>query len=383
MNVQNKKFNKNNDENEKLRDEIKKIKEENEKLKNKLDTQKENLEGRSPLASDNKKLMDELSKLNEKNKEIEHQLKEKQNLIEEYEYEIKILKEKEKEKEEDKDKGKEADSKENAKLIEENKRLQAEREKFIKYINELNEYDERVIAEYKKVKAQLQIEIQKNNLNKNNATNVKKYFTNRELGIISNKMINIVTSQNKKQTKNKKSENVIDFMDSVEIMNTKPEGKDEMTQTQEESNYYKDFYDENKGSYKGSLNSNTKQSIRDSRDEKKYKKNKLSLKNEDYIDENKKKNKIGFNDDEEEFDWDNFIPRNKREESLKRAMKRLEYKRKRDEEKNRFRKSEKITGMAEDLEEVLNKGDDRHYMDEDYEQNRYDEEEEYDDNYYE
>ena len=384
MNIQNKKFNnKNNDENEKLREEIDKIKEENEKLKNKLDTQKENLEGRSPLASDNKKLMDELSKLNEKNKEIEHQLKEKQNLIEEYEYEIKILKEKEKEKEEDKDKGKEADSKENAKLIEENKRLQAEREKFIKYINELNEYDERVITEYKKVKAQLQIEIQKNNLNKNNATNVKKYFTNRELGIISNKMINIVTSQNKKQTKNKKSENVIDFMDSVEIMNTKPEGKDEMTQTQEESNYYKDFYDENKGSYKGSLNSNTKQSIRDSRDEKKFKKKKISLKNEDYIDENKKKNKAGYNDDEEEFDWDNFIPRNKREESLKRAMKRLEYKRKRDEEKNRFRKSEKITGMAEDLEEALNKGDGRLYMDEDYEQNRDDEEEEYDDNYYE
>ena len=328
--------------------------------------------------------MDELSKLNEKNKEIEHQLKEKQNLIEEYEYEIKILKEKDKGK--DKDKGKEVDSNENKKLIEENKRLQTEREKLIKYIKELNEYDEKVISEYKKVKAQLQMEIQKNNLNKNNSAIVKKYFTNRELGIISNKMINIVTSQvsqNKKQTKNKKSENVIDFMESVEIMNTKPEGKDEMTQTQEESNYYKDFYDENKGSYKGSLNSNTKQSIRESRDDKKFNKKKLSLKNEDYIDENKKKNKIGFNDEEEEDDWDNFIPRNKREESLKRAMKRLEYKKKRDAEKNKFRKSEKITGMAGELEEALNKGDGRLYMDEDYEQNRDDEEEEYDDNYYE
>ena len=302
MNVQNKKFNnKNNDESQKLREEIEKIKEENVKLKNKLNTQKENLEGNSPLINDNNKLMDELSKLNEKNKEIEHQLKEKQNLIEEYEYEIKILKEKEKEKEKDKDKdkdkGKEGDSKENEKLIEENKRLQAEREKFIKYIKELNEYDEKVITEYKKVKAQLQIEIQKNNLNKYNDPNVKKYFTNRELGIISNKMINIVTSQNKKQQpKNKKSENVIDFMDSVEIMNTKPEGKDEMTQTQEENSYYKDFYDENKGSYRSPLNSNTKQSIRESRDDKKFRNKKLPLKNEDYIDDNKKKKKVGFND---------------------------------------------------------------------------------------
>ena len=76
----------------------------------------------------NNKLMDELSKLNEKNKEIEHQLKEKQNLIEEYEYEIKILKEKDR----DKDKGKEVDSNENKKLIEENKRLQTEREKLIR-----------------------------------------------------------------------------------------------------------------------------------------------------------------------------------------------------------------------------------------------------------
>lgn len=392
MNVQNKKFNnKNNDESEKLKEEIEKLKVENERLKNKLNTQKENLERNTPLVNDNNKLMDELSNLNEKNKEIEHQLKEKQNLIEEYEYEIKILKEKEKdkdkdkEKEKDKDKEKEADSNENKKLIEDNKRLQAEREKFIKYINELNEYDEKVISEYKKVKAQLQIEIQKNNMNKNNAATVKKYFTNRELGIISNKMINIVTSQVsqiKKQAKNKKSENVIDFMDSVEIMNTKPEGKDEMTQTQEESNYYKDFYDENKGSYKGSLNSNTKQSIRESRDDKKFQRKKLPLKNEDYIDENKKKNKIGFNDEEED-DWDNFIPRNKREESLKRAMKRLEYKKKRDEEKNKFRKSEKITGMAGDLEEALNKRDGRLYMDEDYDQNKDYEDEEYDDNYYE
>ena len=238
------------------------------------------------------------------------------------------------------------------------------------------------------MKAQLQIEIQKNNEKKNNDANIKKYFTNRELGIISNKMINIVTSQaaqmsqDKDKPKNKKSENVIDFMDSVEIMNSKPEGKDEMTQTQEESNYYKDFYDENKGSYRGRLNSNPKQSKRDSRNDKNYQKKELSLKNEDYIDRNRRKNKLGFNDKGEEDEWDNFMPRNKREESLKRAMKRLEYKKKRDEEKNKYRKSEKITGMAGDLEEALNKGDGRLYVGEDYEQNR-DDEEEYDDNYYE
>ena len=388
MNVQNKKNNnKTNDESEKLKEEIEKMKEENEKLKNQLDMKKENLEDNKPLINDDSKINDEISKLNEKINEIERQLKEKQNLIEEYEHQIKILKEKDQDK--DKDQGKE-DSNENAKLIEENKRLQAEREKFIKYINELNEYDQKVIAEYKKVKAQLQIEIEKNNAKKNNDANVKKYFTNRELGIISNKMINIVTSQaaqmsqdkDKDKQKNKKSENVIDFMDSVEIVNSKPEGKDEMTQTQEESNYYKDFYDENKGSYRGRLNSNPKQSLRDSRDDKNYQKKKLSLKNEDYIDRNKMKNKLGFNDEGEEDEWDNFMPRNKREESLKRAMKRLEYKKKRDEEKNKFRKSEKITGIAGDLEEALNKGDGRLYVDEDYEQNR-DDDEDYDDNYYE
>lgn len=32
----------------------------------------------------------------------------------------------------------------------------------------------------------------------------------------------------------KKAENVIDFMDSHEIINTKPEGKEEYTQTEEE-----------------------------------------------------------------------------------------------------------------------------------------------------
>ena len=51
--------------------------------------------------------------------------------------------------------------------------MKAEREKFIKYINEFQAYDEKVILEYQKVKKQLQIEVQKNNMNNNNP---KSYF---------------------------------------------------------------------------------------------------------------------------------------------------------------------------------------------------------------
>jgi hypothetical protein len=335
--------------------------------------------------------VDEVEKLNEKNKEIENELNEKQNLIEEYEVKLK---------EKEKETGKEnvTDSKENEKLIEENKRLQTEREKFIKYINELQAYDEKVILEYQKVKSQLQIEIQKNNLNSNNPQNVKKYFTENELSIKSNDTINILTEpSDENKNKNKKAENVIDYMDSHEILNSKPEGKEEYTQTEEEEKNNNDnLYEEKKKSNRTSLNKNansTKQTIRQSREGKKMIKkdnvkrpsakhdkikDKKILKNEEYIDESKKKNKVGFKK-EEESSLNDFVPKNKREESLKRAMKRIENKKKRDAlnaDKTKFRKSEKIKGMAGDLEKTLSKGDGKLYVDEEYEKEREQEEEE-------
>jgi hypothetical protein len=95
----------------------------------------------------------------------------------------------------------------------------------------------------------------------------------------------------------------------------------------------------------------------------------------------KKKNRVGFKKEEENSN--DFIPKNKREESLKRAMKRLENKKKRDAqnaEKTKFRKSEKIKGMAGDLEKTLSKGDGKLYVDEEYEKEREQEEEENEDN---
>ena len=392
VSFQNKKLsNKTSDENEKLKEDLEKMNKENEKLKKKLEIKNKSLEENSSLMNDYNKLVDEVEKLNEKNKEIENELNEKQNLIEEYEVKLK---------EKEKETGKEnvTDSKENEKLIEENKRLQTEREKFIKYINELQAYDEKVILEYQKVKSQLQIEIQKNNLNSNNPQNVKKYFTENELSIKSNETINILTEpSDENKNKNKKTENVIDYMDSHEILNSKPEGKEEYTQTEEEEKNNNDnLYEEKKKSNRTSLNKNansTKQTIRQSREGKKMVKkdnakrpstkhdkikDKKILKNEEYIDENKKKNKVGFKK-EEESSLNDFVPKNKREESLKRAMKRIENKKKRDAlnaDKTKFRKSEKIKGMAGDLEKTLSKGDGKLYVDEEYEKEREQEEEE-------
>ena len=372
---QNKKLNnKNNDENEKLKEEIEKINKENEKLKKRLDIKNKNSEENNSLVNELNKLSDEIEKLNEKNKSIENELNEKRKLIDEYE---KKLKEKENENEaspKEKEKEKEVNDKENEKIIEENKRLKDEREKFIKYINELQAYDEKVILEYQKVKKQLLIEVQKNNMNNNNPINPKKYFTNDELGITSNEIINILA-----QTKNdkEKSENKIGFNEAQEVINSKPEGKDELIQKEKEENkndINNDINEEKVNSNQNQLAQSSKENIEENKEGKKLlKKENNKLKNEDYIDENKKKNKVSF------LEKEDSAPKNKREESMKKAMKRLENKRKRDsenEEKNKLRKSEKISGLAQQLENTLNKGEGRIYVDEEYEKNRLQEEEE-------
>ena len=380
---QNKKLNnKNNDEYEKLREEIEKMNKENEKLKKRLDIKNKSLDDNNSLVNDLNKLTEEIEQLNEKNKSIENKLNEKQNLIDEYE---KKLKEKEKENTnenenesspKENEKEKEIDDKENEKIIEENKRLKAEREKFIKYINELQAYDEKVILEYQKVKKQLQIEVQKNNMNNNNPINPKKYFTNDELGIISNEIINILAQ---KKNDKKESENKNDLIESNEVINVKPEEKNELIQKEKEEEENKndinnDLKEEKADNNQTPLTQNSKENITENKEEKKILKKNI-LKNEDYIDENKKKNKVSFPEKENE---DNMA-KNKREESMKKAMKRLENKRKRDseiEEKNKLRKSEKISGLAQQLERTLNKGEGRIYVDEEYEKNRLQEEEE-------
>ena len=362
---QNKKLNnKNNDENEKLKEEIEKMNKENEKLKKRLDIKNKSLEDNNSLVNDLNKLTEEIEQLKEQNNSIENKLNEKQNLIDEYE---KKLKEKEKGNEneaspQEKEKEKEIDDKQNENIIEENKKLKDEREKFIKYINELQAYDEKVILEYQKVKKQLQIEIQKNNMNNNNPINPKKYFTNDELGIISNEIVNILSQ---KKNDKKESEEKNDLIKSHEFINSKPEEKNELIQKEKEENK-NDINNELK---EEKLDSNSKENIRENKEGKKL------LKNEDYIDENKKKNKVSFSEKEKE----DSLAKNKREESMKKAMKRLENKRKRDsefEEKNKMRKSEKISGLAQQLERTLKKGEGRIYVDEEYEKHRQEEEEE-------
>jgi len=348
INKENEKINK---EYDKLSEENEKISNENEKLKKKMDLINKNLEEKnSNLLNEYNKLIDEIEKLNEYNKEIEDELKNKKNIIDEYEDKIKEYEDKLKE---DNNKLKEKDDKpkDYDKLVEDNNRLLMEREKFIKYIYELQEYDEKVINEYNKVKNELENE-KKKNMNNNN---------------------------NDKKNNNDKYE--IDYI-SEEFIVEKRNGIDEEIQTDEindeDSNptYYakNDENDEDK---------DKNEIINDKYNEVEVEVNRKDEK-ENIIDDNevikdnknKKKNKVSFGVKNDTNDIDE---KKKREESLSRAMRRINNKRKIDkmtEDKNKFRKSEKISDMAEKLQDKLKDDDRKLFVDLEYEKNRAEEEEE-------
>ena len=264
-------------------DEIEKLKKENDKLKNRLDLIKGDKD--SNLVN---KLLEEIDKLKEKNKNLEDDIYNKQYLINQYDVKIKNYN----------------------KILDDNKILQDDKDKFTKYIYELQEYNEKVILEYQKLKQQLELEKQnKNNNDNNNNYNYKpkKYFSNYELSINTN--------------------------DAFDIINRK------IYKKREKKNYY------NYGIY-GDNN-------REEENEEE-----IEEENGDENEEEEYEKKRVENDEDEKA---------KRQERMNRALKRVNNRRKMMDkewaEKNKFRKSEKIQGMAGELEGRLKYVEGRSFAD--------------------
>ena len=214
----------------------------------------------------------------------------------------------------------------------------AEREKFLKYINELQEYDKKVILEYQKMKLLLEKEKEKN---------FKKYFTNEELEINKNDLFDIINQNQHYEQKNIK-EYEIKTINQIFLVNN--EKKNDIKK--------EEFVCKNKN--KGGNNYI-------------YEKN---VNNNNFEDENNKnKNRASFS--EKRYDIKDKIYKSKRDESLSRAMKRINNRRKIDkikEEQNKFRKSKKINGMAGGLQDKIKNNEGKFYVDLEYEKNK---EEEY------
>ena len=327
-------------------DEVEKLKKENEKLKKKIDLINKNYEEmNSNLINDYNKLMEENEKLDDKNKEIENEINNKQNIINEYENKIK----------------------EYDKIIEINNTLQIEREKFVKYINELQEYDEKVILEYQKVKQQLEIEKEKNNLANNN--NIKKYFTNEELEIKTNELFNII-NQNQENIDDNEKENEYENDNQPFIS---------------QNNIYENNIEENKNNVEQIpetvkkeeeiIEQKVQKDVKLDKHKEKKDTNKIINNNENIEEKkNKQKYKVSFGADK--YDIKNRKDIKKRDESLSRAMQRINNKRRMDkisEEKNKFRKSKKVEGMAGNLEDKLKNNEGKFYVDLEYEKNKSDE----------
>ena len=376
-----------NEEIEKLIIEKEKIINENEKLKKKIEMMSKN-NSKSNFDEKNKdydKLLKEIEQLNEQNKE-------KQNMLSEYEKKINQYDQ----------------------IVEVNKILQVEKEKYTKYIIELQEYNEKIIIEYNKMKAQLERELS----NKKDSNT----FNNDELDIISADFFELI------KINRSKSLNNINNITFEEIQNE---------EINEQNNFGDEGYDKNKITIRQSFDSNQKETIHTIKDNNDINadlqnlddnSNKKSLK--DYLNMNKynedkninndeeiivdddininninsKFNDGKINHDEEIIDdnlninanlekaniedeknneiYDNYskskkkhvnfsdkdsnsikdesreISPKKKDESMFRALQRIKNKRKIDEknnkEKNATRKSERISGLAKMLEKKLN-----------------------------
>ena len=322
-------------------EEIESLKKENEKLKAEIDLINKNYEEKNTnLINDYNNLYKEYEKLYNYNKEIENEINNKQNIINEYKIKI----------DENENKINECD-----KILEDYNRLKKEREKFIKYINELNEYDEKVILEYQKVKQQLEIEKQKNNLNNNNTPNTKKYFTNEELEIENNNQIPIPVIYNTEGSneEEEREENI----------------EEEINQNNYDNNNNYDEYDQNNNNVETAYDPHIKE---DANNIKVVKFDDNGKENE--IQELKNKKKVTFEEENDE------LKNKKREESWNRAMKRINNNKRRmdkiSEDKKKVRKSDKIKGMAGSLEDRLKNNEGKLYVDLEYEQNK-DEQENY------
>ena len=192
------------------------------------------------------------------------------------------------------------------KILDDNNILQDEKEKLTKYIYELQAYDEKVVLEYQKLQQQLELEKQNNNDNNNKP---KKYFSNNELSINTNDFY--IIDRKKYQKREKRNYNY---------------GTNGGNNNEEENE--EEYEEEN-------------------RDE-----------NED---ENKDNKKVQFYDEKDEDE------QTKKKERMKKAMKRVNNRRKIMDkewaEKNQFKKSNKIQGMAGELESKLKYVEGRSFAD--------------------
>ena len=377
----------NHEEIEKLIKEKEKIINENEKLKKKIELMN-NFNNKNNLDEKNKdydKLLKEIEKLNEQNNE-------KQNMLSEYEKKMSQYDQ----------------------IVEANKILQVEKEKYTKYIIELQEYNEKIIIEYNKMKAQLESELS----NKKQGNN----FNSNELDIISTDFFELININRNKSINN------INNITFEEIQNE---------EINEPNNFGDEGYDKNKITIRQSFDSNQKETIHtikenndinadlqnmDDNSNKKSIKDYLNMNkyNEDkninneeeiIVDDdininniNNKFNDSKINNDEEIIEdnlninaniekaniedeknneiYDSYtnnkkkhvnfsdkdsnsikeesrdMSPKKKDESMFRALQRIKNKRKIDEknnkEKNATRKSEKISGLAKMLEKKLN-----------------------------
>ena len=201
------------------------------------------------------------------------------------------------------------------KILDDNKILQDDKEKLTKYIYELQAYDEKLILEYQKLKQQLELEKQNNNDNNNNNNKQKKYFSNNELSMNTNDFFDIIDRRIYHKRKKRDYNNYGTYGEN----NNEEENEEE--------------YEEEKGD---------------------------ENENEEEYDENKDKKKVKFSEEKDEDD------KAKREERMKRAMKRVNNRRKMDKEwaeKNQFKKSNKIQGMAGELENKLKYVEGRSFAD--------------------
>ena len=377
----------NHEEIEKLIKEKEKIINENEKLKKKIELMN-NINNKNNLDEKNKdydKLLKEIEKLNEQNNE-------KQNMLNEYEKKMSQYDQ----------------------IVEVNNILQVEKEKYTKYIIELQEYNEKIIIEYNKMKAQLESELS----NKKQSNN----FNSNELDIISADFFELININRNKSINN------INNITFEEIQNE---------EINEPNNFGDEGYDKNKITIRQSFDSNQKETIQTIKDNNDINadlqnmdnnSNKKSIK--DYLNMNKynedkninneeeiivdddininninnKFNDGKINNDEEIIDdnlninaniekaniedeknneiYDSYtnnkkkhvnfsdkdsnsikeesrdMSPKKKDESMFRALQRIKNKRKIDEknnkEKNSTRKSDRISGLAKMLEKKLN-----------------------------
>ena len=313
-----------NEEIEKIVNEKEELIKENKLLMNQIDLLNKNgkinmdeKEEENDDENDIVKLKEEIEKLNDENKEKGEVLNEMQNILNEYRAKLKQYEEI-------------------------NNVFQNEKEKYSKYIIELQEYNEKIIIEYQKMKSQLELEIQKN---QNNYT--QNYFNNDKLNIISTDFFDILNIKHTKEN---------NYNDN-KVMNEKINKKDNQNNDdnyieKSDNNLNVNNYNEDKNidnyNEDNNINNNNEDRNGNGND---FCNEEINLNNniEIITDNENNYNKIKNNFENE----DNTNKKNDKEESLNRALQRIKNMKESQQKNNtedEVLKSEKISQMADILE---------------------------------